>query len=514
MGARRLAVLVAGSLAALLAAPVPAVAEERPTIEHQVVHSFDGVPLYSTLFLPPGASAEDPAPLVMRTHGWGGTGETELGDGTLSKLVEDGYAVLTWDSRGFGKSGGEAHIDAPNVERLDASSLLDWAAQRPEIEQEAPGDPVVGFTGGSYAGGIQLVTAAFDERVDAIAPEITWHDLRYSLYPGDVVKLGWGEVLYGGGLATGALLGLYPTSETGLQTGAYADEIHQSHADLLLDNEPSEATDRFYASRSLAGYGPRHPVDVPALFMQGSVDTLFDLNEAVANHRHVRAQGAPSKLIAFCGGHVACPDSYTAVDDRAHLDRAILTWFDRHLRGETEADTGPAVEYRTNAHGFRGLSRLPEPGGVTAEGFGTALSTGLPTSGELLTATPSQPGDPTALTVPVTTAPAGGLELVGIPEATLRVTGTGADSANLFLKLVDRESGEVVNLQERAVRVDGLSAEPQSVPLDLSGVAYTLPAGHHLDLQIATSSASYAPSRSGPAQLDIQVSVSVPVVKK
>lgn len=508
----RVAALAVGSLALVLGVPAPSAAGERPTIEHQVVHSFDGVPLYSTLFLPPEASAEEPVPLVMRTHGWGGRGETELGSGTLSKLVDSGYAVLTWDSRGFGKSGGESHVDAPHMERRDASTLLDWAAERPEIEKERPGDPVVGFTGGSYAGGIQLVTAAFDARVDAIAPEITWNDLRYSLFPRDVVKIGWGELLYGGGLATAATGGLDPADETGLQTGAYANELHQSQADLLVNNAPSESTERFYASRSMAGYSAEHPVDVPALFMQGSVDTLFDINEAVANFRHVRSQRAPSKLIVFCGGHVSCPDSYAAIDDRAHLDRAVLTWFDRHLRNNHRAATGPAVEYRTNAHGFRGLPGLPEPGAVTAEGSGTVAATGVPASGEALTATPSQPGDPSALTVPVTTAPAGGLELVGIPEATLEVTGEGADAANLFLKLVDRESGEVVNLQEQPVRAEGLSADGQRISLDLAGVAYTLPAGHHLDLQVATSSASYAPSRSGPARLGVDVSVSVPAL--
>lgn len=510
----RFLVLAAG-LVVLLAGATPATAADGPTVEHQVIHSFDGVPIHSTLFLPAEASAGNPVPLIMRTHGWGGTGEQELGDGTLSKLVGNGYAVLTWDSRGFGQSGGETHVDAPNVERRDASALLDWASQRPEIDEERRGDPVVGFTGRSYAGGIQLVTAAFDERVDAIAPEITWNDLRHSLFPNDVVKLGWGELLYGSGVTTALVGGLDPTDETGVQTGAYSDELDRSHADLLINNGPSESTDIFYKSRSLAGYGPENPVDVPALFMQGSVDTLFTLNEAVANFRHVRSHDAPSKLVVFCGGHVDCPDSYVDAGDRAYLDEAILTWFDRYLKGDRRTDTGPTVEYRTNAHGFRGLAGLPAPGteDVTASGSGTVVSTGVPTSGRALTATPSQPGDPSAMTVPVTTAPEGGLELVGIPEAALSITGSGG-AAHLFLKLVDRETGEVVNLQEQAVRIEDISAGEQRVPLDLAGIAYTLPPGHHLDLQVATSSASYSAPRGGPARLDIDVTVSVPALQE
>ncbi|MGP3951158.1 CocE/NonD family hydrolase [Streptomyces sp. 7N604] len=509
----RTAAVIAGALALVLGvllAPSAASETPTPTIEHHVIHSFDGVPIYSTLFLPPGASSHHPVPLVMRTHGWGGTGQTELDTGTLSKLVHDGYAVLTWDSRGFGKSGGETHVNAPNVERLDASALLDWATQRPEIKKERPGDPIVGFSGGSYAGGIQLVTAAFDERIDAIAPEITWHDLRYSLFPHNVVKSGWDELLFELGFATALTRGLNPTNETGIQTGSYSNDLQQAHADLLVNNGPSESTNQFFKSRSMAGYSDKHPVDVPTLLMQGSVDTLFNINEAVSNFRHVRSQHAPSKLIVYCGGHVACPDSYTPVDDRAHLDQAILTWFDRYLKGNRQTGTGPAVEYRTNTHGFRGLTDVPTSASVTGGGSGSLVGTGVPTSGRGLTATPSQPGDPTALTVPIVTAPAGGMELFGMPKATLSLTGTGAPAADLFLKLVDRESGEVVNLQEQAVRVEELSTHPRQLSLDLSGVAYSLPAGHHLDLQVATSSASYAAPRSGPVRLGVEVNVSVP----
>ena len=63
------------------------------------------------------------------------------------------------------------------------------------------GQPVVGMTGGSYGGGIQFATSAFDKRIKAIVPVITWNNLNWSLWPNSVVKLGWGELLYGAGLA-------------------------------------------------------------------------------------------------------------------------------------------------------------------------------------------------------------------------------------------------------------------------------------------------------------------------
>jgi dipeptidyl aminopeptidase/acylaminoacyl peptidase len=44
------------------------------TIEDPIiVESRDGTPIVATLMLPPGASRTSPAPVVLQTHGWGGT---------------------------------------------------------------------------------------------------------------------------------------------------------------------------------------------------------------------------------------------------------------------------------------------------------------------------------------------------------------------------------------------------------------------------------------------------------
>src|SRR3954449_13028935 len=95
------------------------------------------------------------------------------------------------------------------------------------------GQPVVGMAGGSYGGGIQLSTASFDKRVKAMAPALSWNNLNYSLWPGNVVKLGWGELLYGAGLATGTeahaqgdASGAPNGGDGGVQTGGYDPNIH------------------------------------------------------------------------------------------------------------------------------------------------------------------------------------------------------------------------------------------------------------------------------------------------
>lgn len=524
--------LLASIALVALAAPAPTLAQQaEPTVTHQVINSFDGTPIYSTLFLPPEASATEPVPLVMRSHGWGGQGEREP-TGLVRTLLDNGYAVFTWDERGFGYSGGEANVLKPELEGRDATVLIDWiAANADEVAREPgdPADPRIGFTGGSYGGGIQLLSATLDDRVDVLAPEITWNDLRYSLYGGGVINLGWGETLYAAGLATATAAGLDPRNPAGPQAGGLAPELHEAQAEGLATGQPSTQTLDYFGRSSLAEYGQGDGVEVPTLLMQGSVDTLFDLTEAADNFRHLRSRGAPAKLIAFCGGHVGCPASYAEVDDRAHLDEAILTWFERYLRGDTGVDVGAPVEYRTNEGIWRTASHFtPSDARMqTASGHGSVLSTPLPSTidaapfvddvlsgavppgAPLFTAQPSRAGDPHAFTTEVAVADRGPLELVGIPTATLQVTGTGPVT-HLFLKLVDRESGVVVNLQETPVRVENLSSTPQTVRVRMSGLAYTVPDGHHLDLQVATTSVMHATART-PAEADVDVDVSVPI---
>src|SRR6202012_4520712 len=65
----------------------------------------------------------------------------------------------------------------------------------PVVQLAAPGSPRMGMVGGSYGGGIQLVTAATDCRVDAIVPTIAWNSLLTSLDKADTPKTGWSGIL-------------------------------------------------------------------------------------------------------------------------------------------------------------------------------------------------------------------------------------------------------------------------------------------------------------------------------
>ncbi len=83
--------------------------------------------------------------------------------------------MLTYSARGFGASTGQIGLDDPRYEVADLTTLLDVLADRDDVQLDGPGDPRVGVAGASYGGALALLGAAYDDRVDAIAPQITWN---------------------------------------------------------------------------------------------------------------------------------------------------------------------------------------------------------------------------------------------------------------------------------------------------------------------------------------------------
>ena len=141
-------------------------------------------------------------------------------------------------------------------------------ANQPEARLDAAGDPRVGMAGGSYGGGIQLVTAGLDKRVDAIVPDIAWQSLVTSLYKDQNLKMGWGTLLTAAGNATGRLDGRINSAFTqGSTTGRIPEPERQ-----------------WFESRG-PGAALVDKIRIPTMLTQGTVDTLFTLREAEANYR-------------------------------------------------------------------------------------------------------------------------------------------------------------------------------------------------------------------------------------
>jgi ABC-2 type transport system ATP-binding protein len=239
--------------------PAPTAADIRTSDQRIDVRGGPGVPgtvsLDTTLYLP----ETTPAPAVLVAHGFGGSKQSV--DTDARQLADRGYVVLTWSARGFGASGGQIALDSPDHEVADAQQLVDWLAQRPEVQQDGPGDPRVGVTGGSYGGALSLLLAGYDRRIDALAPVITWNDLSQALFPnaggpadlpedtpargtfgGDgVFKRGWAGVFFSSGSSgTGGAGGAAGTGGTG-GTGS-TDSTDDSTGDDSTDDGTGSST--------------------------------------------------------------------------------------------------------------------------------------------------------------------------------------------------------------------------------------------------------------------------------
>ena len=169
------------------------------------VTSFDGTPISTNFFPASGLQSGQSAPTILEGPGLGSPGitdpESQTGISSVPGLVpgiaplrDAGYNVVTWDPRGEFDSGGVLQLDSPAFEGKDVSSIIDYVA----LTARDQADTVIsgsGMVGGSYGGGIQLVTAAIDPRIDAIVPGIAWNTLTSSLYPNQTFKTSWATLL-------------------------------------------------------------------------------------------------------------------------------------------------------------------------------------------------------------------------------------------------------------------------------------------------------------------------------
>jgi len=210
MRPRLLAATVGGIVtAAAVVSPLVATAADTVTTTNGCVTSVPEpgtttpTQICYSLFEPAGASAKNRVPLIFHSHGWGGSRTKDVA--SFDKWMKAGYGVLSFDQRGFGEDGGKARIENPDFEGKDVEALVDLVSKLPWVQQDGKGDPRIGAIGGSYGGGYQFV-GAFRELMDkkkpvfdALAPEITWWDLKQSLAPQEAARTMWLSILFAGG---------------------------------------------------------------------------------------------------------------------------------------------------------------------------------------------------------------------------------------------------------------------------------------------------------------------------
>ncbi|WP_298798918.1 alpha/beta fold hydrolase [uncultured Pseudonocardia sp.] len=552
--------LLRGLLALTLAAAAtvtvtaPANAATTPAVQEQRIDVPAGpgatgtIALDTSLYLP----TVTPAAAVLVAHGFGGSKASV--DTDAKDLAARGFVVLTWSARGFGRSGGQIALDSPDYEVADASRLVDWLARRPEVQQDGPGDPRVGVTGGSYGGALSLLLAGYDKRVDAIAPVITWNDLNQALFPqtaaaavapettpaagafapGGVFKRGWAGIFFsaGAGPSAGARDTAPTTAPTAAPTaappgtnatcGRFTAQVCAAYTEAATTGRLSPTTAALLARSSPATVTNR--ITAPTLLVQGETDTLFGLDQADANARQIAANGTPVKVMWYSGGHDGgAPDQGVRDTIGAWLDHYLArkgdapgTGFSYAVSSGIRAGATVATSRTVQAPAYPGLpgtaplvtQQLPLTGDpqpvVTPAGGNPAAITSLPGIGSALGAVAGRLAAATAVPGQSaqfrTAAFASPTTLTGAPRVTVtvaRVPGQPAPAeAILFASTSELAADGTRTLLGSSVAPFRVAVpadgSPVTLTVTLPGVVAPIEAGHTLAVSMATTDQAYA----------------------
>ncbi|MET0900013.1 MAG: CocE/NonD family hydrolase [Mycobacterium sp.] len=461
------------------------------------ITSFDGTRISVNFFPKAGLEFGEVAPTVLNGPSLATAGYIDLSQlNTVSGLVpgisqirDAGYNVITWDPRGEFASGGLMHLDSELFEARDVSAILDWAARQPGVKTETPGDPLVGMVGGSYGGGIQLTSAGIDRRIDAIAPGIAWNSLETALYPNHAFKTSWASLL----ALSLALTGSRPDPEVyaGILTGLLTGFLTPGQRRFLSENSPDTVVDQ---------------ITVPTFFLQGTVDGLFVLQQALDNAEQLD-DNVTVRMIWYCGGHGYCLDlnQQQSADQYAYLNAQTLAWMDTYVKnkGESVPVTGPTFMWVDQKGNWFSADNLPIPGsdffsddGIELSGAGGLLpivpivgGSGPQTQAPFPLSLPAAADSRHALELEIPNQGGNPIHVVGAPKMTLTYSGLGT-SRNIYAQLVDNKTGRVLGNVVTPVPVT-LDGREHTVTIDLENIAYTMGANDSLTLQIVDSATAY-----------------------
>jgi len=348
-----------------------------PTMDDAArVLSFDGVPLDVDVTLP--ASGDGPFPTIVMMHGY--TQDKTAFERTSPAggynnvyYAQDGYAVVTYSARGFGRSCGRPdsrtspgcdagwiHLADHRYEGRDTQHLLGLL-----VDQGVARPDALGVTGVSYGGIQSLNLARLRDRVRlpdgsfqpwrspsgtplkiaaayarwpgsdltyALQPNGRFLDFRtpkpsQSIRPGGVMKKSYNDVLYAGGNATG----FYAP-----KGGAFSSDI-TTWKELAERGEPARA-DALAVGKELTGFHSWAGLTgrSAALMVQnGWTDDLFPAPEALRVYRTF--SGAPGARISLQLGDLGHPRGQNKTAADRVMNKQADRFFAGYLKGGRDA---------------------------------------------------------------------------------------------------------------------------------------------------------------------------------
>ena len=403
----------------------------------------DGVSIAATLYLPDGQAPAGGWPALVFLHGLAGNRAQMNALAEAYGFVGQDYAVLTFDARGHGESGGLVSIDGPR-EIADVRAIHSWLAARPDVA-----DAKIGAWGISYGGGAIFNSLVAGVPWGAVVTVETWTDLYSALVPQGLVK---------SGLVAG-LAGSIPDAKK-------APELNQIQALAFSGQNPAAVRAWADARSSLSKLGS---VTTPVFMAQGRRDFLFGIDQGSRALQRLRGP-----KVLYLGLHGHAPSTFPAADTEFLMSQ-VRGWFDCHLRNTT-CD--------------RMLARVA----TAPESFGGRVvqTAALPKTSMTTFALPgkrafARKGRAVRTTEPLKKA----IEVFGVPTVRTTITASGGWS-----RLVAVLTAETPQGKEIVVSAGGVPTRngTQTVTIRLVDQATFVPKGSTLTLTLGSSSLAQSPS--------------------
>ncbi|MEA2330944.1 MAG: type transport system ATP-binding protein [Thermoleophilaceae bacterium] len=532
------------------------------------VPSWDGVPLDVDVTLPP--TGDGPFPTIAMLHGWGGS-KTNFERRDVPSAYDNvyyaqqGYAVITYSARGFGRSCGAVdsrtspgcdrgwvHLGDQRYEARDTQHLLGLLVDQGVARRDA-----LGVTGISYGGIQSHILARLRDRIrlangsfarwrspngTPLRVRAAWArwgatDLTYSLTPNGrfldfgpysvaqsrqplgVMKRSFVNGLYALGNAVGFLAapGVDPAADLA------------TWRDVTDRGEPATAQGSAIA-RELTGYHSAvgvPGVPAPLLVQNGWTDDLFPVPEALRVYTEFqRTKGAQ---IAYQFADLGHPRGSNKDNSNRFFNAQGSAFFAAHLKGQgkplahnrvtaftqTCPEEAPADgPYRASSwkrlHPGRAALAARRVQRVSSSGGSPEVSQPFDqiTEGHPCVTVPAQRSPGTAVAAAAVRRP---FTLLGLPtvRASIRTTGSGG---LLAARLWDVYRGQQTLISRGVYRLE--DAQRGKLVFQLFGNGWRFRRGHVAKLELVGSDPAFL--RTSNNRFSVRVSklrVSLPTLE-
>ena len=269
------------------------------------IQAPDGTLLCANLFAPQTGNPGQIFPAIILINSW----MMDKHQYVLQarRFARNGYIVLSYSARGWGKSGGFVDVGGRN-DMGDLSAVIDWLIGNAPVDADN-----IGAAGISYGSGLSLLGAAHDDRIKTVVCMSGWANLLDAFWSQQTPRQACANLLV-----------------TSSDLAAKTDDQLSFLLNSLIKNQNMKEVKAWAKERSaatyLAKYNKRQP---PIYLIQNFQDELFQPNSVLDFYSKLKG---PKRIDLSRGTH-ASAEMTGMLGLKNHLWIQAHAWFDHWLMG-------------------------------------------------------------------------------------------------------------------------------------------------------------------------------------